>query len=137
MALPFIILILIYLKSTNITTRSQPWQPLVRVWRPQLCHTLQSYEIKIYILIVLSLFSGLVTDLNRSRRVNFIYGVHDTSLCDNIFQWHKTGRWFSLGTPVFFTNKTDCHYIAEILLKVALNTINQTKSYSDNSVKIW
>jgi hypothetical protein len=27
---------------------------------------------------------------------------------------------------VFSTNKTDCHNIAEILLKVALNTINQT-----------
>jgi hypothetical protein len=25
------------------------------------------------------------------------------------------------------TNKTDCHDITEILLKVALNTINQTK----------
>ena len=35
-----------------------------------------------------------------------------------------TGRWFSPGTPVSFTNKTDRHYIAEILLKVTLNTIN-------------
>jgi hypothetical protein len=32
----------------------------------------------------------------------------------------------SLGTPVSSTNKTDRHYIAEILLKVTLNTINQT-----------
>ena len=31
--------------------------------------------------------------------------------------------WFSLGTPVSSTNTTDRHYIAEILLKVALNTI--------------
>ena len=30
------------------------------------------------------------------------------------------------GTPVFSTNKTDHHDITEILLKVALNTINQT-----------
>jgi hypothetical protein len=29
-------------------------------------------------------------------------------------------------TVVFSTNKTDCHNIAEILLKLALNTINQT-----------
>jgi hypothetical protein len=28
---------------------------------------------------------------------------------------------------VFSTNKTDCHDIAEVLLKVALDTINQTK----------
>jgi hypothetical protein len=32
---------------------------------------------------------------------------------------------FFLGTPVSFTNKTDRHDITEILLKVALNTINQ------------
>ena len=37
-----------------------------------------------------------------------------------------TGRWFSLCTPVFSTNKTDRHNITEVLLKVALNTINQT-----------
>jgi hypothetical protein len=37
-----------------------------------------------------------------------------------------TGRWFSLGTPVSSTNKTDLHNIAEILLKVALNTITLT-----------
>jgi len=35
-------------------------------------------------------------------------------------------RWFSLATPVSSTNKTDRHDRAEILLKVALNTINQT-----------
>jgi len=35
-----------------------------------------------------------------------------------------TGRWFSPGTLVSSTNKTDCHDMIEILLKVALNTIN-------------
>ena len=39
-----------------------------------------------------------------------------------------TGRWFSPGTPFSSTNKTDHHDITEILLKVTLNTINQTKS---------
>jgi hypothetical protein len=33
----------------------------------------------------------------------------------------------SLSAPVSSTNKTDCHDITGILLKVALNTINQTK----------
>ena len=33
------------------------------------------------------------------------------------------GRWFSPGTRVSFTNKTDRHDITEILFKVALNTI--------------
>jgi hypothetical protein len=38
------------------------------------------------------------------------------------------GRWFSPGTPASSTTKTGRHDIAEILLKVALNTINQIKS---------
>jgi hypothetical protein len=37
------------------------------------------------------------------------------------------GRWFSPGTPASSTTKTGRHDIAEILLKVALNTINQIK----------
>jgi hypothetical protein len=37
-----------------------------------------------------------------------------------------TGRWFSPGTQVSSTNKTDRHDIAKILLKVALNTITIT-----------
>ena len=56
-------------------------------------------------------------------------GVLNTTLCDKVCQWLATGRWFSQGTPVSSTNKTDRHDITEILLKVALNTINpnQTK----------
>jgi hypothetical protein len=45
---------------------------------------------------------------------------------DKICQWLVTGRWFSPCTPVSSTNKTDRHDITEILLKVALSTINQT-----------
>ena len=37
--------------------------------------------------------------------------------------WYSTGRWFSPGTPVFSTNRTDCYNRTEILLKVALITI--------------
>jgi hypothetical protein len=36
------------------------------------------------------------------------------------------GQWFSPSTLVSSTNKTDHHDIAEILLKVALNTITLT-----------
>ena len=36
-----------------------------------------------------------------------------------------TGQWFFPCTLVSSTNKTDCHNITEILLEVALNTINQ------------
>ena len=39
-----------------------------------------------------------------------------------------TDRWFSPGTPVTSTNETDRHDVTAISLKVALNTINQTKS---------
>jgi hypothetical protein len=35
-----------------------------------------------------------------------------------------TERWFSPGTHVSSTNKTDLHDITEILLKVVLNTIS-------------
>jgi hypothetical protein len=40
------------------------------------------------------------------------------------------GRWFSHGTPAFSTTKTGRHVIAEILLKVALNTKNQSINQS-------
>jgi hypothetical protein len=33
------------------------------------------------------------------------------------------------GTPVYTTNKTDCQDITGILLKMALNTINQPTSH--------
>jgi hypothetical protein len=43
------------------------------------------------------------------------------------------GRWFSPGTPASSTTKTGRHDIAEILLKVALNTINQIKLNNNSS----
>ena len=43
-----------------------------------------------------------------------------TYLCNQVL---AAGRWFSQGTPISSTNKTDRHNITEILLKVALNTI--------------
>jgi hypothetical protein len=44
-----------------------------------------------------------------------------------------TGGWFSQGTLVSSTNKTDHHDIAEILLKVALNTITPLKTLEQNT----
>ena len=55
-------------------------------------------------------------------------GALDTILCDKVCQWLGTGQWFSLGIPVSSTNKTDRHNMTEILLKVALNTINQEQN---------
>jgi hypothetical protein len=40
------------------------------------------------------------------------------------------GQWFfSLGTPVSSINKTGCHDIAEILLKVALKIDQHTMGF--------
>jgi hypothetical protein len=44
---------------------------------------------------------------------------------DKVYQLLAHGRWFSPGTPASSTTKTGRHDIAEILLKVALNTKNQ------------
>jgi hypothetical protein len=52
-----------------------------------------------------------------------------TTLCDKVCQWLVTDQWFYLGTMVSSINKTDRHDITEILLKVALNPINQTRIF--------
>jgi hypothetical protein len=50
-------------------------------------------------------------------------------ICDNnALQLLSHSRWFSPGTPASSTTKTGRHDIAEILLKMALSTINQIKS---------
>jgi hypothetical protein len=46
---------------------------------------------------------------------------------DKVYQLLARGRWFSPGTSASSTTKTGRHDIAEILLKVALSTINQIK----------
>ena len=66
-----------------------------------------------------------------------VYSIQ--TLCDKVYQWLAAGRWFSPGTPVSSSNKTDRHDIAEILLKVALNTINlaQTIDIIYNHAMLW
>ena len=55
---------------------------------------------------------------------------------DKDYQLLAHGRWFSPGTPASSTTKTGRHDIDEILLKVALNTINQIKSNLTNNVTL-
>jgi hypothetical protein len=50
-----------------------------------------------------------------------VYWIQYYKVC----QWLVTCLWFSPGTPVSSNNKTERNDIAEILLKVALSTINQ------------
>ena len=54
--------------------------------------------------------------------IQFRRGVPDTKLCDKTCQWLHVGRCFFQCIPVSHTNKTDDHFITEILLKVALKT---------------
>ena len=46
---------------------------------------------------------------------------------DKVYQLLVHGRWFSPGIAASSTTKTGRHDIAEILLKVTLNTINQNQ----------
>jgi len=49
---------------------------------------------------------------------------------DQVYQLLAHDRWFSPGTSASSTTKTSHHDIAEILLKVALNTKNQSIYHS-------
>jgi hypothetical protein len=51
---------------------------------------------------------------------------------DKVYQLLAHGRWLSPATPASSTTKAGRHDIAEILLKVALNTKNQSINQSIN-----
>ena len=55
---------------------------------------------------------------------------------DKAYQLLVHGRWFFPGTPASSTTKTGRHDIAEILLKVALNTKNQINLMSTNCARL-
>jgi hypothetical protein len=62
--------------------------------------------------------------------------VHSTrSASDKAYQLLSHGRWFSPGTSASYTTKTGRHDIAEILLKVALNTKYQKSKIKSNFEK--
>ena len=75
--------------------------------------------------------------LSRTFESRWWQGVIDTTLCDRVCQWLATGRWFSLGPPVSSTNIADRHDITEILLKVALNTINNKQTICEFDTPMW
>jgi hypothetical protein len=54
---------------------------------------------------------------------------------DKVYQLLPRGQWFSPDTPASSTTTTDCHDIAEILLKVALKRQKSNKSI--NLIKIY
>jgi hypothetical protein len=66
----------------------------------------------------------------RARRCKLQKGrTRLAAASDNVYQLLTHGRWFSPGTPASSTTKTGRHDIAEILLKVALNTNNSINQY--------
>ena len=60
-----------------------------------------------------------VVSLNPTHGEEFSIQHYVIKVC----RWIVTGLFFSLCTLVSCTNKTDCHDITEILLKMALNNI--------------
>ena len=59
-----------------------------------------------------------------------------TAASDKVYQLLAQGQRLSLGTPASSITKTGRHDIAEILLKVALNTKNQI-NYNKNMKSKW
>ena len=53
-------------------------------------------------------------------------GVLDTTLCDKVCQWLATGLWFSPGTPVSSTNKTECNKYNWNIVESGINTTTLT-----------
>jgi hypothetical protein len=64
-------------------------------------------------------------NVNTMSRRDYITG---SLFSAKIYQLLAYGRWFSPGTPASSTTKTGRHDIDEILLKMALNTKNRSKS---------
>jgi hypothetical protein len=62
-------------------------------------------------------------DMDRCKAFTYNCMVRCTRYNIMWYQWLAISRWFSAGTPVFSTNKSDRRDITEILLKVTLNTI--------------
>jgi len=60
--------------------------------------------------------------------VNYKRCTRLAAASNKVYQLLAHGRWLSPATPASSTTITGRHDIAEILLKVALNTINQIKS---------
>ena len=54
-------------------------------------------------------------------------GVLDTALCNKVCQWLTTDRWYTPGTPVSFTNKTDRYDTTEISTRP--NSTQQESNY--------
>ena len=73
-------------------------------------------------------YNRCLSQLTLWVRIPLRRGVLDTVFCDKVCQWLAAGQWFSPGTSVSSTNKSDPHDITEILLTVVLTTITLTRN---------
>ena len=62
------------------------------------------------------LCSQCISSLTLWVRIQLMRGVLNTTLCDKVYQWLVTDKWFSPGIPVSSTNKADRQDIAGLLL---------------------
>jgi hypothetical protein len=73
------------------------------------------------------MFLKLVIDSTITKScISFTIFTRLVAASDKVYQLLAHGRWFSMSTPTSSTTKTGRHDIAEILFKVALNTIDQS-----------
>ena len=101
-------------------------------------HTVNRFPLIYASWIYSYLWNQCLSPLTLWVRTPLRWGVLDTTLCDQVSAWLMTGRWFSPGNLVSSTNKTDHNNITEILLKVALSTMQpinyttvQSETYCD------
>jgi hypothetical protein len=66
--------------------------------------------------------------------VNYKKGALDSQHRDKVYQLLAHGRWFS---PAYSTTKAGRHDIAEILLKMALNTTNHKINHCMLDSRQW
>jgi hypothetical protein len=80
--------------------------------------------------LVLWCFNSTFNNISVSSWWISVIFTHFLTLCDKVCQWLTTGQWFSQGTPVSCTNKTDGHYIMKYCWMWHFNTINPTLFHS-------
>jgi len=67
--------------------------------------------------------------------VNYKKGALDSAASDKVYQLPAHDRWLFPGTPASSTTKTGRHDIAEILLKVVLNTKDKSNQIKSDAIK--
>ena len=106
---------------------------IIRITMNSLCHIVCAKGFGIFKILKMFPYCSLITSLLPIRRVfapgfvNYKKGALYSQLqLIKVYQLLAHGRRFSPGTPASSTSKMGRHDTAEILLKVALNTINQS-----------